>query len=53
MLIYQLFAKNGLENTTMNDIAQQSGKRAVERFTPILNQRMRSTMPSSKVSWSD
>ena len=22
----QLFAKNGLENTTMNDIAQQSGK---------------------------
>ena len=32
----QLFAKNGLENTTMNDIATQSGKGRRTLYTYFL-----------------
>lgn len=37
----QLFAKMGVENTTMNDIALTS-KKVEERFIPILKVRMKS-----------
>ena len=38
----QLFAKMGVENTTMNDIALASKKKVDERFIPILKVRMKS-----------
>ena len=45
----QLFAKNGIANTTMNDIAVASGK---GRRTPISVERKMSIMQSSSRSWS-
>ena len=38
----QIFAKKGIANTTMNDIAEASGK---GRRTPILRVRKTCTMP--------
>ena len=52
----QLFAKNGLENTTMNDIAMQSGKgrrtKGGALFTPISNPKKRFITQSSRANWS-
>ena len=45
----QLFAKKGLNGTTMNDIAVAS---VAVRFTPILAAKKTSIMQSSNRSWS-
>lgn len=46
----QLFAKMGVENTTMNDIALAS-KKVGERSIPILRARKISTWLLSSRSW--
>ena len=47
----QLFAKNGIANTTMNDIAVASGKGRRTLYTYSAEKKM-SIMQSSSRSWS-
>ena len=46
----QIFAKKGIANTTMNDIAEASGK-GVAHYTRILKVKTMCIMPSLKASW--